>query len=147
MQVSVTGINDSSVEDSFFGNVVSRYSRAQAIADGVLIDVTKMAQLVAFAHPVAMTRAAWSDCVEWTDKDTRPQRFQSESLRLWDVMYMAKRVAKSTRGGLSPVALFPLWRVPRDGRGKRSRLKVLKMIVGPGDDAEPVITIMLPSED
>ena len=147
MQTTVAGFNDSSAEDFFFGNVVSTYTRAQAIADGVLIDVTKMAHLVGFVHTVAITRAAWSDCVEWTDEDTRRQRFQNESLRLWDVMYMAKRVAKSTRGGLSPVALFPLWRVPRGGRSKRSRLKVLKMIVGPGDNAEPVITIMLPSED
>ena len=146
MQTTVAGFNDSSA-DGFFGNVISTYTRAQAIGDGVLMDVTKVAKEAGFTWPVAISQAAWSDCVEWTDEDTRRQRYQDESGRLWDVVYMAAFAIKSGRGETGPVRLFKLWRVPRDGQRKKPQFKVLKMIVGPGDDAEPVITIMLPSED
>lgn len=147
MQTTVAGFNGSPAEDFFFGNVISTHTRAQAIADGVLIDVTKVAKEAGFVWPVAITQAAWSDCVEWTCEDTRRQRYQGETRRLWDVVHMASGATKFCRGEPSPVRLFSLWRVPRGGRAKNPRLKVLKMIVGPGDDAEPVITIMLPSED
>jgi len=36
------------VADSFFGNVISTYTRAQAIEDGVLIDAGVMAQEAGF---------------------------------------------------------------------------------------------------
>ena len=146
MQTTATSFIDSPV-DGFFGNVISTYTRAQAIGDGVLMDVTKVAKEAGFTWPVAISQAAWSDCVEWTDEDTRRQRYQDESGRLWDVVYMAAFAIKSGRGETGPVRLFKMWRVPRGGRRKTPQFKVLKMIVGPGDDAEPVITIMLPSED
>ena len=37
--------------------------------------------------------------------------------------------------------------VPRGGTGKRPRLTVLSMAIGPGDDGEPVLTLMNPDED
>jgi Family of unknown function (DUF6573) len=43
--------------------------------------------------------------------------------------------------------LFQLYRVPRDGRSRDAVLVTLKLIVGPGDAGEPVITILLPDED
>ena len=63
--------------------------------------------------------------------------------RLWDVLWMASRAAR--RGGQE--IRFQLYRVPRGGRGMRPRLVTLKVICGPGDEGEPVITIMLPGED
>ena len=42
---------------------------------------------------------------------------------------------------------YQLYRVPRGGRGVKPRLTMLKAICGPGDQGEPVITIMLPGED
>ncbi len=42
---------------------------------------------------------------------------------------------------------FALHRVPREGRGHQARIVTLHMHIGPGDDAEPVITIMQPTED
>ena len=54
-----------SLED-VFGPVVASYSRAQAIEDGVLIDVTAMAREAGFKWPVALTHTAWCDCVAWT---------------------------------------------------------------------------------
>ena len=43
--------------------------------------------------------------------------------------------------------LFDLQRIARDGRSTKSQRLTLKLILGPGDDGEPVITIMLPEED
>ncbi len=40
-------LNEQSVE-SFFGEVISTYTRAQAIQDGVLVDVSAMAREAGF---------------------------------------------------------------------------------------------------
>ena len=56
-----------------FGEVISSYTRTQAIDDGMLVDVSHMAREAGFSFPVALTRAAWSDCVEWSEADSRRQ--------------------------------------------------------------------------
>lgn len=77
--------------------MVYSYSRVQAIADGVLVDVSDMARDAGFRYPVALTAAAWADCVAW------PERLrgagQSESGRLWDVLWMTKVAIKGAEGG------------------------------------------------
>ena len=49
--------NEQSVE-SFFGDIISTYTRAQAIKDGVLIDVSSTAKEAGFEWPVAITAGA-----------------------------------------------------------------------------------------
>ena len=44
-------------DDPFFGKVISVYTRAQALADGVLIDAGPMAREAGFRWPVAITAA------------------------------------------------------------------------------------------
>lgn len=126
-----------------FGDSIHTYTRAQAIEDGVLVDVSETAREAGFRLPVAMTRAAWDDCVEWSEIDNQRQIYQDEAGRLWDVLWMACRAAR--RGGQE--IRFQLYRVPRGGRGTRSRLVTLKALCGPGDQGEPVVTILLPNED
>ena len=75
--------------DSFFGDVVYIFTRAQAIEDGVLIDAGPMAEEAGFKWPVAFTSAAWEDCIAWTDEDKEKQAYQDQSGRLWDVLYSA----------------------------------------------------------
>ena len=125
--------------------IISSYTRAQAIEDGMLVDVTATAKEAGFVYPVAMTAAAWADCVAWTDEDTKRQAPQDEFGRLWDVLWMAKMAAKGGGGGTE--ILYSLHCVPRGGKGHQPRLTQLKMVCGPGDTPEPVITIMLPDED
>ncbi len=43
--------------------LIHAYTRAQAIADGMLIDASKLAKEAGFKYPVALTSAAWADCV------------------------------------------------------------------------------------
>ena len=134
-----------SLED-VFGPVVASYNRAQAIEDGVLIDVTAMAREAGFKWPVALTHTAWCDCVAWTERNNRFQVHQDESGRLWDVLFMAFYAIR-TATAPGDRLLFSLYRVPKDGHSTEAGEVSLKLMVGPGDAGEPVVTIMLPNED
>jgi len=138
--------NELSTESTFFGDVVYSYTRAQAIADGVLIDVTATAREAGFQRQVAMTDAAWDDCVAWSDTDNVAQTYQDESGRLWDVLTMAIFAIRRQR---TPVQIlnFELMRVRRDGHATQATTATLKLMIGPGDDGLPVLTILLPFED
>jgi hypothetical protein len=83
--------------------------------------------------------------VEWDDEDSKRQTLQDESGRLWDVVFMAFLAIKRSQD--SGRALFyQLYRVPRGGRKTKARLVTLKLVTGPGDNGEPVVTIMQPEE-
>ena len=131
---------------NLFGEVIYSYTRAQAIDDGVLIDATEMARDAGFKWPLALTAAAWADCVAWTDTDNERQVYQDQSGRLWDVLFMAS-FAVRTANNANRQLQFDLQRIPRNGRSTTSQRLTLKLILGPGDGGEPVITIMLPGED
>ena len=130
----------------FFGPVISTYSRAQAIDDGFLINAGSMAREAGFKWPVALTHGAWCDCVTWSDSDTQKQTHQDESGRLWDVLFMASHAIRSA-SATGDQRSFSLCRVPRDGQAQSAEEVTLKLIAGPGDQGEPVITILLPNED
>jgi hypothetical protein len=119
--------------------VIDAYPRAQAIADGVLLDVSTLAQEAGFKVPVALTAGVWADCVAWPSED----RSQDETGRLWDVLTMARVEAR--RHGNLQVVPFRVLRVPRGGT--TPVLTQLTLHIGPGDQAEPVITILQPGED
>jgi len=131
-------------ESSLFGDVVFAYTRAQALADGVLIDAGALAREAGFKWPVALTAAAWEDCVAWSRSDTALQVPQDQTGRLWDVLVLA---AHAARTGSGSALYFDLCRVPRDGHARRPTVTTLKLFVGPGDAGEPVVTILQPEED
>ena len=105
-----------------------------------------MAQEAGFKWPVAVTSAAWADCVAWSEDDSDKQVHQDQSGRLWDVLFMASHAIRQDSGSGDRL-LFKLYRVRRDGYSMEAILATLKLIVGPGDQGEPVITILLPDED
>jgi hypothetical protein len=133
-------------KDEFFGDVISMYTRTQAIEDGQLIDVSETAEEAGFTLPVAMTATVWADCIAWTDDDIEKQAYQDESGRLWDVLYMAYHGIRTSKASGDQL-LYQLYRVPRDGHSTEAVLVTMKLIIGPGDTPEPVITILLPNED
>mgnify|MGYP001611930159 CR=1 FL=1 len=127
-------------------DLIHSYTRAEAIADGTLVDVTATAREAGFVVPVALTRSVWVDCVEWTEQDSkRKAAIQDQASRLWDVVWMANCAARRAAG--SGRCNFEVFRVPRNGHGIRPRSVRLSMEVGPGDEGEPIITIMQPNED
>ena len=118
-------------------DIISTYTRAEAIEDGVLIDVTETAKEAGIKVPTAVTAAVWSEVI--TPDETRRSQGQSEEGRLWDVLnilrYTAQRSKEST---------LTFYVLVKDQRLHKAHLK--STIAG-GDDGEPVITIMLPNED
>src|SRR5260370_21780767 len=67
-------------------DLIHRYSRADAIRDGMLVDVSATATEAGFKYPVALTSAAWAKCVA-----VPPGVIcQDETGRLWDVLTMLR---------------------------------------------------------
>jgi len=119
--------------NELFGDIISSYSRAQAIEDGILVDVTETAKEAGIKYPVALTRAVFERCVALSKWYRGLEDVQG---RLWDVLSMFRFAARMNGGDTLRYSLMV------------SRRKVLlKAVIGPGDTPEPVITIMLPDED
>lgn len=135
---------DTALAAEIFGGPVYSYSRAQALDDGYLIDVTETAREAGFRFPVALTRAAWEDCVAWNDDDSGRKHWpQDQTGRLWDVLTMTRFYMRGAvrRNPAADRFALQVLRVPREGRGHKARIVTLVAHVGPGDNAEPVITI------
>ena len=56
-------MDDDKDNDATDPKLISSYTRAEALADGVLVDVSETAREAGFVLPVALTRAAWDACV------------------------------------------------------------------------------------
>ncbi|MFE7958761.1 DUF6573 family protein [Streptomyces sp. NPDC057413] len=129
------------------GEIIHAYTRAQALADGVLVAAdADLAREAGFRVPVALTSAVWEGCVAWNDSDSERQVPQDERGRLWDVLTMSHHAIRRSDGSGDRVTV-DLLRVPRDGRTTQAQPVQLVCAIGPGDRGEPVITIMQPDED
>ncbi|PLC44520.1 hypothetical protein C0Q88_07525 [Ralstonia pickettii] len=127
---------------------VYRYTRAMAIADGVLVDVTPDAKNLGFVFPVAISQAAYGAVVAWTEEDSKrkPNLGQSDAGRLHDVLFMLHAAIVTAQ--VTDTLMFYVLAVPRDQSRQTDPVRhKLKAVVGPGDNGEGVITIMLPDED
>ena len=122
-------------------DLIHSYTRADALRDGVLIDVSPTAREAGFRHPVALTRAAWGRCVAVPPG----VMCQDEAGRLWDVLWMARWAILGSNDGAREVR-FAL-HVRADNRERTPPLVRLKAVCGPGDQGEPVLTVMLHDED
>ena len=133
-----------------FGPVIYSYTRRQAIEDGVLVQlsgpgyegdewVPAMVAEAGITVPLAMTAEAFYQCVDMTPAAERA--CNDIKGRLWDVLWMFTLAARRRDAA---ELLFEL-RVVVD-RIRPSRVQ-LKSVIGPGDDGEPVITIMQPGQD
>ena len=118
--------------------VIFAYTRADALADGVLRDISKLAQEAGIRYPTAMTAAAWAATVE-PPADCPAQGIEG---RAWDVLQLLLWQAKQK----GPSDRFDyLVRVQESPAAWRD--VALKALVHPGDEGGPVVTIMLPHED
>lgn len=126
---------------NFFGGLVYAYTRAQALADGVQVEVTKTAQEAGIRFPVFLTRTVYDSFVTVPEGVTA----QDESGRLWDIVWMLRFAILRSKPGTDrvPVALY----VRNDNR--KPRLVKLIATCGPVDidDPAPAITVMLPDGD
>ena len=137
-----SGVTASAPRPGLFddADVISTYTREQAIEDGVLVDVSETAREAGFTIPVAVTSAVWADYVT---PDPRSVPYgQSVEGRLWDVLWMARCYIRRAQPG-QPEILFQVIFIMKE---RQRRVITLKAVCGPGDNAEPAITIM-PHED
>ena len=127
--------------ENFFGGVIYAYSRSQAVADGVQVDVTKTAQEAGIKFPMFLTRAVFDNYVA-VPPDVSGQ---DEAGRLWDLIWMARFAILRSHGHTDrlPVALYV--------RNDNHRAKLVKLIAVCSaldmDDPQPALTLMLPDED
>jgi hypothetical protein len=81
--------------------VLFAYTRAHALADGVLVAVpVELAAEAGFRWPVALTAAAWADTVAWDEaiEARKPHPTgQDEIGRLWDVHTMTRLAIRAAR--------------------------------------------------
>jgi hypothetical protein len=125
------------VNAPIIGHPIFTYSRAQAIKDGVLVDISSTALEAGIKFPVAVTRAVWDRYIQVPDGVVA----QDPAGRCWDVAWMLRcAIYRNRSGSTIQYELF----VRNDNRG--ARLVQLKAVCGPGDRAEPVVTVMLPTE-
>ena len=119
--------------------VIFSYTRAQAIEDGVLVDLTEWAAETGFKIPVACTSTVWHQYI--VPPDGTKELGQSERGRAHDLLWMLLCAARRSSGDcMNFETLF----LQSPHRRITARFKA---VCGPGDDGEPVITIMLPNED
>ncbi len=124
-----------------FGPVIYSYARAQAVADGVQVEVSKVAQEAGIRFPVFLTRGVYDAYVTVPEGVTG----QDEAGRLWDIVWLLRFAILRAKPGADrvPVALYV--------RNDNHRAKLVKLIATCGpldmDDPSPAITVMLPGED
>ncbi len=133
-------MNNKKQGDSSDWNPIYSYSRAQALKDGVLVNAGELAKEAGFTFPIALTAAVHAAYVKVPDEVYG----QDESGRLWDILSMLRfAIKKQTANG--PICRFQLYAANNDDYP--AELITLKAHCGPGDNLEPVLTIMLPNED
>ena len=132
-------------------HLISRYSRAQALADGVLVDLSELAREAGFRCPVAATAAVWA-LIETIP--TPLQHWQDVMGRCWDVLYMASLAVRRQREA-SHCTFRLILATPEntpdpfdaDALEPEQQLVTFKIVAGPGDEGELVLTLLMPGED
>ena len=87
-----------------FGEVVYSYTRAQAVADGFQVEVSKTAQEAGIRFPAFLTRTVYDAYVTVPPDVTG----QDEAGRLWDIVWMLRFAICKAQSGQArlPIALY-----------------------------------------
>jgi hypothetical protein len=134
-----------------FGELIYAYTRADALRDGVLVNLSQAAAL-GFRVPVAITSAAYTDCIAWPHPNpelpdilrlreeivlltAREEAQAQHRRRQWGSEERADRIDFVVEAVTMEEGLVEMVKVP------------VYMVIGPGDDGKPVGTIMLIGED
>ena len=123
-------------------NFIYCYSRRDALADGVHIDVSKMAAEAGISFPVFITRTIYERFV------TVPSGVicQDENGRLWDILWMCRHGISKAPEGQNPIT-FELYVRNTDNQPAQ----LIRLIAECGaldfDDPKPTITIYLPEDN
>ena len=114
-------------------DLIHSYSRAEALADGVLVDVSALARSWGFRYPMAVTARVYAAVTEGLTSEAAKQE---QLARMLEALHAAIRRALPDGDNVAFTVALP----PPQSLALWSR-------IGPGDTPDPVITIMLPDED
>jgi hypothetical protein len=127
------GIQTMSDLTDFFGEPISSYSRAQAIEDGVLVDLSGVPSIKrTFKYPFACTAEVFGP-------------IEQEVIKGGDLTAICHDIAM--------LAILAIRRAPQDGEPVHFKVRVgnrthdYKLHIGPGDTPSPVLTLMFPNQD
>ena len=120
-------------------DLISVYTRAQALDDGFLVDLNQWIPVneSGYKYPVACTSAVFAIIEKAVDNKHHCNDYKGV---IWDILWMSK---------VMPVRRWEtgqLFRVKITGAARQS-LFTFKIECSGGDDGEPIMTIMLPDED
>lgn len=118
--------------------VVSSYTRKQALEDGFLADVSEMAREAGVKFPTAVSSAVYA----MLEDIPKNMSYQSVSGRLWDLMWQLRCKIAASGGG----DLIYFTMIVHLGTSKKKTHEFYAKCHG-GDNGEPVITVMLKGED
>lgn len=122
--------------------IIHTYTRYQAIADGVLVDLSS-----SFPNETRMFR--WNVCCTdtiWNLIERAAEADECEvAVYVWDVCYMACTTIQHVKDADQPELFFKVCLPLRESGTERR----LKLVCGPTsfDDPSPCLTIMLTEED
>lgn len=128
-------------------DLIYSYSREQAIADGVLIDLSARYPEICSEHykwPVACTSSIWNLIQLFADEADGA----SPAGVVHDILWMSRFPIRKYQEGVGETCIF-LFCIPEAVQMKMHTgpEPQLKIHVGPNDNGEPCITIMMPEED
>jgi len=112
--------------------------RAQALRDGVLIDVSEMARQVGFVFPTAVTANLWNDIQKIPEEFAE---FETPEGRLWDVLYMAWIAIRQSKTDSAELRYHLALHTNDKGPYP------VKLVCEHGDDGMPVITLSNQEKD
>lgn len=120
--------------------LIHSYSRAEALADGVLVDVTEMAKEAGFVNHTVITQALHATTSEIPGWATG----ESYEGRLWDVLWVAVVTARGEAKKPTRSDRFD-FRVVMSTGGSKETLD-LRAVCGPDDEGLPCMTIGYPED-
>lgn len=127
-------------------DMISMYSRSDAMADGLLIDISAPAHQAGVKVPAAVTQALDAVLTAFPDDAAYiPTDYHA-------LLVMCRAFVRATRaeGGEQDRITFTVKRVWFDGDDEPNEVwdfMRIKAVIGAGDTPEPVITFMLVDED
>ena len=111
-------------------DIIYKYTRQDALNDGLLVSLKNYSNDTRlYKYPIAVTKAVW---------DIISQQ-PSAGACIWDLCWMSQKMGKKIDDS---TVIFPTIIIHN---GEEKTL-LFKLQVHPGDNMEPVITIMLPDE-
>ena len=134
-------------DESMFGPVIHSYSRAEAIDDGVLVEIPESAsQAAGFKVPIAMTATAWGVTVGF-GTDLAELLAKATGVLLAAMLEYRMSAHRAKLGLAEPVGDRLAFAYDAEREDGGVDIVQLVLVIGPGDAGEPVGTVMLPGED